>query len=218
MDTNSAPTILIADDQAMMRDGIVLMIQTAWPNSICKIASDYQGVIEQLERQTNDALFNVIILDLRMPGMRGVESVNHIAKLAAGIPVIVCTALEDPSLTERLMSCGIYRAVNKTTGADELLRQVRAALLLPKTSMLDKTAHLAPTRPGNQQAQSGSAMLTVRQREILKMLHTGKPSKVIATQLGIGLGTIKSHLHTLYSVMGVNSRSEAIVKSQNWLL
>ncbi|MBK9341408.1 MAG: response regulator transcription factor [Rhodoferax sp.] len=50
------------------------------------------------------------------------------------------------------------------------------------------------------------------------MLHTGKPSKVIASQLGIGLGTIKSHLHTLYSVMEVNNRSEAIVKSQNWLL
>jgi DNA-binding NarL/FixJ family response regulator len=218
MDTSSTLTILIADDQAMMRDGIVLMIQTAWPSSICKIASDYQGVIEQLERQTNEAQFNVIILDLRMPGMRGVESVSHIAQLALGIPVIVCTALEDPSLTERLMNCGIYRAVNKTTGADELLRQVHAALLLPKTLLLDKTMHLVPTRSGNQHAQSGSAMLTVRQREILKMLHTGKPSKVIATQLGIGLGTIKSHLHTLYSVMGVNSRSEAIVKSQNWLL
>ena len=61
-------------------------------------------------------------------------------------------------------------------------------------------------------------MLTPRQREILKMLHTGKPSKVIAAQMGLGLGTIKSHLHTLYSVMQVSNRSEAIVKSQGWLL
>ena len=229
MDINNAPTVLIADDQAMMRDGIVLMIQTAWPGSICKIASDYQGVIEQLEQQTNETLFNVIILDLRMPGMRGAESVNIITQRAVGIPVIVCTALEDPSLLDRLLTSGIYRTVNKTTGADELLRHIRDALLLSKKTSLDSiNNHIEyvainnnenyNNKSNNRIIKSGSAMLTPRQREILKMLHTGKPSKVIAAQMGLGLGTIKSHLHTLYSVMQVSNRSEAIVKSQGWLL
>lgn len=215
--TNRRPHILVADDHAMMRDGIVLMIQTSWPESNCEVAHDYIGVMSKLEGQQDSLPFDVIILDLRMPGMRGVESVKQITQRATGAPVIVCTALEDPSLVERLMTSGIYCAVNKTTGADELLKHLRGALQMQRpieqTNQIDATMRL----PSNAH-HAGSAMLTARQREILKMLHTGKPSKVIASQLGIGLGTIKSHLHTLYSVMGVNSRSEAIVKSQNWLL
>jgi two-component system, NarL family, response regulator LiaR len=199
----------------MMRDGMVLMIRTAWPEGLCDVANDYQTVVGKLDAPSADKRFDAIILDLRMPGMRGVESVAHIVQLATGTPVIVCTALEDPSLVQRLQSSGIHSVVNKTKGADELLQQVKAALAqhvataseLPQKSQMQALART-----------QGSATLTPRQREILKQLHTGKPSKVIAAQLGIGLGTIKSHLHTLYSVMEVSTRSEAIVKSQDWLL
>lgn len=204
----------------MMRDGMVLMIRTAWPDGVCDVACDYLSVVDKLEAQTTENCFDVVILDLRMPGMRGVESVQQIAQRALGTPVIVCTALEDPSLVQRLLTSGIYCAVNKTKGADELLMQLRAALQLPRQILSPNAEELASQAARVSQAagQQGSAQLTPRQREILKQLHTGKPSKVIAAQLGIGLGTIKSHLHTLYSVLEVNSRSEAIVKSQNWLL
>ena len=221
MHSSDNPHILIADDHAMMRDGMVLMIQTAWPACSCAVAQDYLGVVAQLDSQNETDRFDAIVLDLRMPGMRGAESVAQITKLAKGTPVIVCTALEDPSLVERLMTCGIFCAVNKTTGADELLKHIRLALQ-KQAQTLDSTAQRQPVQTPSRVSgtfhQSGSAMLTSRQREILKLLHTGKPSKVIATQLGVGLGTIKSHLHTLYSVMDVSNRSEAIVKSQGWLL
>jgi len=220
MPTSTHPKILVADDHAMMRDGMVLMIRTAWPQSTCAVAHDYMSVIEQLEAAQDQPKFDAIILDLRMPGMRGVESVQQIAQRALGTPVIVCTALEDPSLVQRLLNSGIYCAVNKTKGADELLLRLNAALKLPPHKPTSPTSEPSPrtTRALSSVGQQGSAQLTPRQREILKLLHTGKPSKVIAAQMGIGLGTIKSHLHTLYSVMEVNTRSEAIVKSQNWLL
>lgn len=225
MTVTRTPHILVADDHAMMRDGMVLMIRTAWLDSSCETASDYQGVVDKLDAQAAGQRFDAIILDLRMPGMRGVESVEQITQRAIGAPVIVCTALEDPSLVQRLLTSGIFAAVNKTKGADDLLKQLSAALQLSKgvdrlTDLSGAASQLAKTASSNLNTvgQQGSAKLTPRQREILKQLHTGKPSKVIASQLGIGLGTIKSHLHTLYSVMEVNSRSEAIVKSQNWLL
>lgn len=221
MPITTHPRILVADDHAMMRDGMVLMIRTAWPDGLCDVASDYLSVVEKLDAQSSDKRFDAVILDLRMPGMRGVESVQQISQRAAGAPVIVCTALEDPSLVQRLLTSGVYCAVNKTKGADELLTQLRAALQLPRRvgGVGDDQGDASHSLKDQSVAgQQGSSKLTPRQREILKQLHTGKPSKVIATQLGIGLGTIKSHLHTLYSVMEVNSRSEAIVKSQNWLL
>ncbi len=201
----------------MMRDGMVLMIHTAWPGSVCHVASDYLGVVDALESQLTKTPFDAIILDLRMPGMRGVESVERISQLAASTPVIVCTALEDPSLVDRLLNTGIFCAVNKTAGADELLLQLKTALLAPRLQRSQEELNdVVNNRKSSR--QTGSSMLTNRQREILKLLHTGKPSKVIASQLGLGLGTIKSHLHALYSVMGVASRSEAIIKSHNWLL
>ncbi|MBK6367002.1 MAG: response regulator transcription factor [Polaromonas sp.] len=221
MQNPKPPNILVADDHAMMRDGIVLMIQAAWPDSRCEIADDFQSVMAKIDASNDAERFNAIVLDLRMPGMRGADSVSQITQRAAGVPVIVCTALEDPSLVERLTSSGIYCAVNKTTGSAELLKHLRSAL---ETFAQEQQAHDSDgstesgVKPQKAHQASGSAKLTARQREILKMLHTGKPSKVIASQLGIGLGTIKSHLHTLYSVMEVNNRSEAIVKSQNWLL
>ena len=220
MPITTPPRIFVADDHAMMRDGMVLMIRTAWPQSSCVVAHDYISVIEQLEMVSDQPKFSAIILDLRMPGMRGVESVQQITQRAMGTPVIVCTALEDPSLVQRLLNSGIYCAVNKTKGADELLLQLNAALKLPRCKQSLPVAEQQPrsVRASSPAGQQGSAQLTPRQREILKLLHTGKPSKVIAAQMGIGLGTIKSHLHTLYSVMEVNTRSEAIVKSQNWLL
>jgi DNA-binding NarL/FixJ family response regulator len=214
---------------------MVLMIRTAWPKGVCDVACDYLSVVSKLEAQTTENRFDAVILDLRMPGMRGVESVEQITQRAVGIPVIVCTALEDPSLVQRLLTSGVYCAVNKTKGADELLTQLRAALQLPRRNasvgnevdlgVQDGHGGISPSFKNQstlprltQFSQQGSSQLTPRQREILKQLHTGKPSKVIAAQLGIGLGTIKSHLHTLYSVMEVSNRSEAIVKSQNWLL
>lgn len=221
MQNPKPPNILVADDHAMMRDGIVLMIESAWPDSQCEIADDFQSVMAKIDASNDAERFNAIVLDLRMPGMRGADSVSQITQRAAGVPVIVCTALEDPSLVERLTSSGIYCAVNKTTGSAELLKHLRSALeTFAQVQNADDSygSTESGVKPQKVHPASGSAKLTARQREILKMLHTGKPSKVIASQLGIGLGTIKSHLHTLYSVMEVNNRSEAIVKSQNWLL
>ncbi|HOZ66073.1 MAG TPA: response regulator transcription factor [Burkholderiaceae bacterium] len=217
MTMSETPYILVADDQAMMRDGIVLMLKDAWPDCICKSAHDYLSVVNLLENQNPEETFSLVILDLRMPGMRGVESVAHITKLADNAPVVVCTALEDPSLVSRLMHCGIFKAVSKASGADELLIQVRDALASSMKSKLSTKDSHEPA-PTNKYDDNGSAGLTNRQREILKFLQTGKPNKVIATQLGISLGTTKCHLHNLYAVMQVQNRAEAIIKSRDWLL
>jgi DNA-binding NarL/FixJ family response regulator len=209
--------ILVADDHALIRDGLVLMIQSTWANAICEIAGDYLGVLEKLSSTRETPPFDAIILDLRMPGMRGVESVAKIAEDAAEAPVIVCTALDDPGLIERLKNTRIHSIVNKTAGAQELLAHLQAAVSVGRTQNQQKRQSFSPAAQSSQ-IHEGSAMLTKRQREILKLLHSGKPSKVIATELNVSLDTIKSHLSSLYAVMGVKNRSEAIVKSQDWLL
>lgn len=218
--------ILVADDHAMMREGIALMVQTEWPGSVCRFASDYASVIGALGTRARAAAYDAVVLDLRMPGMRGADSVSEITRRAALKPVLVCTGLDDPDLLERLSAAGVFAVVNKAAGSQEFLNCLRLALRPPGQAAQaagrpeasrpvvprDDDQHGAPPAP------CGSAMLTGRQRDILKFLHQGKPSKIIATHMGIGLGTVKTHLHSLYTVMGVASRTQAIAKSQSWML
>jgi DNA-binding NarL/FixJ family response regulator len=167
-----------------------------------------------------ESAFDALILDLRMPGMRGAESVLEVTRRARGSPVLVCTALDDPGLLWRLDKAGVFAVVNKAAGSQEFLQHLRA--------MLENTAPAPEPRPSARSTRpapltalapmAGSALLTPRQRDILKLVHEGKPSKVIASQLGIGLGTVKSHLHALYAAMGVTSRTEAVALSQDWML
>ncbi len=215
--------ILVADNHAMMREGMALMVQTEWPGSVCHFANDYAGVIGALGARAS--AYDAVVLDLCMPGMRGTDSVTEITRRTASSPVLVCTALDDPSLLERLSATGIFAVVSKDAGSKEFLNCLRQALEQPRTpardgvdAVLRPMALLAKSVFAANPETIGSAMLTGRQRDILKLLHQGKPSKVIATHMGIGLGTVKTHLHALYNVMGASSRSEAIVMSHGWML
>jgi DNA-binding NarL/FixJ family response regulator len=237
--------LLVADDHAMMREGIALMVHTEWPGSVCHFASDYTSVISMLDARASGkpraSAYSAVVLDLRMPGMRGAESVAQITQRCGGSPLLVCTALDDPSLLERLGATGVFAVVNKAAGSQEFLHCLRQALELPRQPARHGVEHTA-SRPMPLFANSdfsnsdftssdfgtrdfaanpepcGSAKLTRRQRDILKLLHQGKPSKIIASQMGIGVGTVKTHLHSLYTVMGARSRAEAIVMSQGWML
>jgi DNA-binding NarL/FixJ family response regulator len=242
--------ILVADDHAMMREGIALMVHTEWPGSVCHFASDYATVIGTLDASSSHkpraSAYDAVVLDLRMPGMRGADSVAEITQRCARSPVLVCTALDDPSLLERLSATGVFAVVNKAAGSQEFLNCLRLALEQPRppaphaagptaSRPMPLSTHSDFTHSDFTQSDfgtsdfgssdfaanpplCGSAKLTPRQRDILKLLHQGKPSKIIAAQMGIGIGTVKTHLHTLYTVMGASSRAEAIVMSQGWML
>jgi DNA-binding NarL/FixJ family response regulator len=211
--------ILIADDHLMILDGIRSIVREEWPSMQCHLAKDFREVLLALDARGNGNAFDAIVLDLRMPGMRGADSVAEVSRRALGSPVIVCTGLDDPSLLNRLKATGVFSIVQKSSGSGGLLQSLGAALNAVRPRVGIKVANPKNLSSGHEiHWDGGSAMLTSRQRDILKLLHLGKPNKIIADEMGIGLGTVKSHLHALYAIMGVTSRSEAIVKSKRWMI
>lgn len=213
MEGSISPRVLIADDHALIREGIGLLIQGEWEGARCQYAPDLHGARIALSAPAGGASFDAVILDLKMPGMHGLESVQEVCALAGTARVIVCTAMDDPGLARRLATTGVFRVVSKNHASDQLLGALRAAVLCTEP------AHGVAGRPASSVARNaGSASLTNRQRDILHLLHEGMPNKVIASHLGVEVGTVKSHLHLLYVAMGVTNRSEAIAKSHDWFI
>lgn len=203
---------LIADDHSLVRHCLSLMIQKEWKNSICQTAENHDSLFQQL----NTLVFSIVLLDLRMPGMTGIDSVKQVIADSKGAIVIVCTGLDDPNLINTLKKCGVYAVVHKTADPEVLINEINQALVLKQAQ---SSLHgLKPIKLKNSSVKYPKNCLTQRQREILQLLHQGKPSKLIARDLGVEVGTVKSHLHSLYYAMNVKNRAEAIVKSQGWLL
>ncbi|MBK7503156.1 MAG: hypothetical protein IPI14_11475 [Polaromonas sp.] len=98
MQSAKPPNILVADDHAMMRDGIVLMIQTAWPGSWCEIADDFQGVIAKIDASNDGERFCRHRARFAHAWYARCRLAWRKSQRAAGVPVIVCTALEGPQL------------------------------------------------------------------------------------------------------------------------
>lgn len=206
---------LIADDHSLVRHCLTLLLKNEWTNADCHFAFNSESLFTQLQALKHN--LNVVLLDLRMPGMVGIESVKQVLVQSKNAKVIVCTGLDDPNLTNNLKRCGVYSVVHKSEDPQVLINEIKLALNIQDTTSVLRNS-LRPIKLKKVVTKYPKNCLTQRQREILQLLHQGKPSKLIARDLGLELGTIKSHLHSLYSTLQVKNRTEAIVKSQDWLL
>lgn len=230
--------ILVADDHALMREGILQLLARHFPWAQADSAASYEDVLGCLQASALGgasalAPYALVLLDLRMPGMRGVDSVATLVAAAAPTPVIVCTGVEAPDLLYRLQATGVRSVVSKTGHSDDLLHAITALGLSPQnagpasTSSLGEDAALqaqaqidmrAATNTPSTAGVAGNALLTQRQLDILRLLHLGRPNKIIARELNVALGTVKNHLYALFSRLQVSSRAQALAKTRDWFL
>jgi DNA-binding NarL/FixJ family response regulator len=225
--------ILVADDHALMREGIVQLLARHFPWAQADSAASYDDVLgclqaSQLGSADNPAPYALVLLDLRMPGMRGVDSVATLVAAAAPTPVIVCTGVEAPDLLYRLQATGVRSVVSKTGHSDDLLLAITAlgldalgnttALPLPADALGAASAAANPALHSADVPATASGLLTQRQLDILRLLHLGKPNKIIARELNVALGTVKNHLYTLFARLQVSSRAQALAKTRDWFL
>ena len=202
--------ILVADDHLIIRQGLRLILETQAGFELVGEAADGAEAVRLCAELQPD----VVLMDLRMPGMDGLAAIECLRSEQPGIAVVILTTFNEDDLMMRGLRLGAKGYLLKDTDRETLFNTIRAAsrgetLLRPEIM----------ARVLAQASASAAADLTDRELEVLRGVAQGERSKEIALRLGITERTVKAHLASIYNRLGVDSRAAAIaVAAQRGIL
>jgi len=214
---SDAIRLLVADDHLIVRQGLRLILETEDGFELVGEASDGAEAVKLAGKLKPD----VILMDLRMPGMDGLTAIEHLAEAQPEIAIVILTTFNEDELMVRGLRAGAKGFLLKDTDRESLFDSIRAAargetLLNPEvmTRLLAQTGSPRRVKSGPDNVD-----LTEREMEVLGAAAQGKTSKEIAYGLGISERTVKAHLGSIYQKLGVDSRAAAIAAaaSRGWL-
>lgn len=205
--------ILLADDHALLRQGTAELLQHESDIEVVGQAENGQDAV----RMAHTVQPDIIVMDVRMPGMSGVEATRQIRKELPHIQVLVLTAYDDDAYVFSLLQAGASGYLLKTAPASELVKsihQVRAgeSPLSPSIARKVVAKFSGSARGESQENAPPQEMLTPREVEILQFLAQGKSNRDIAEELYISERTVQAHLTNIFAKMHVSSRLEAVLK------
>jgi two-component system, NarL family, response regulator LiaR len=198
--------VLIVDDHPLVRLGIRSYLETEPDIQVIGEAGDGEEAVSKARELQPD----VILMDLFMPGISGVEATEAIHQ--AGLPckvVVLTSSLEDERMIQALRA-GALSYLLKTTTPDKVVEAVRSAA--QGISVLDPQAQQRLIGElQNKDKPKPWEELTDREREVLKGIAAGKNNQEIADDLGIGIKTVKTHISNIFLKLGVMDRTQAAI-------
>jgi DNA-binding NarL/FixJ family response regulator len=193
--------VLVADDHELVRHGLAMLLDSADDVELVGQASD------GAEAMTMVAEFrpHVVLMDLSMPVMDGVEATRRITTQYSGVSVVVLSSFSERRMVLEAIDAGAAGYLLKDGGMDDIVRAVRAAAngeapLSPRAAQAILSA-----RPARQLPE-----LSAREREVVELVVEGLRNKDVAERLGISEKTVKTHLTHVYQRLGVATRADMI--------
>jgi DNA-binding NarL/FixJ family response regulator len=196
--------VVLADDHVVVRRGLAVLLGTLPGITVVGEADDGRQAIEEVARHRPD----VIVMDLRMPGMDGVEATREIVRDFPSTSVLVLTMFSEDTLVTQAMRAGARGYLLKTADQFEIERALHA-VAAGQAIFSSAVAHGVLRRVGEEGSVFSS--LSPREREILDALATGVSNATIAARLFLSQKTVANHLSAIFMKLGVSSRGEAIV-------
>ncbi len=193
-------SVMVVDDHAIVRHGLQQLFATTDDIDVVGAASDG----EQAVALAASLAPSIVLMDLSMPGLDGVEATRRIVADRPGTTVVVLTSFGDQGRILDALDAGAVGYLLKHVDPEEILEAVRAAAaggapLDPRAARALLDARTSPS----------AADLTDREREVARLLADGLPNKVIAQRLGISERTVKAHLTSVFQRIGVTDRVQA---------
>jgi len=200
--------VLLADDHPAVRAGIRQFLERDSTIEVVAEAGSGEEALALIERHHPD----VAILDLRMPGLSGMEVLRRLRAAHPEVRVLVLTAYDDDPYVFAALRAGARGYLLKTAGPEDLLRGVHA--VYAGRSVLDPgVAERLVEELGRPEAGEGPERLTERELEVLRLAARGLTNRAIGFQLGISERTVHSHLMNIFAKLGVSTRTEAVLKA-----
>jgi NarL family two-component system response regulator YdfI len=204
--------IIVADDHLIVREGLRLILETDEQMQLIGEAVNGKEAVEFASQLNPD----VILMDLRMPVLDGLSAIEMIRRQQPGIAIVILTNFNEDEMMVKGLSAGAKGFLLKDTDRATLLNSIRAAArgetLLKPEIMARLMALTTPTSTQVRATTSGTS-LTVRELEVLRSIARGERSKEIALVLGISERTVKAHIASIFSRLGVDSRGAAIAEA-----
>ncbi|MEQ4610453.1 response regulator transcription factor [Streptomyces cavourensis] len=210
--------VLLADDQEIVRTGMAMILSAEDDIQVVAQAQDGLQALEQAELHRPD----VVLMDIRMPRLDGLDALRHLTRPHAAYrpQVVMVTTFDDEDYLTRAVAAGAAGFILKDSGPRLLAEAVRAAaagdsLVSPSiTVRLLRRLRTAGSAPGTGAAQGtaaarpGAPQLSPREREVVVLLAEGLTNAEIATALSITVGTVKTHLANVQAKLGARNRVE----------
>jgi len=200
--------VLLADDHTILRDGIRSLIEDEPDMEVIGEAEDGIAVVKLADSLKPD----VILMDLAMPLLNGLEATRQIRKNQPGAKILILTMHENEEYIRQVLAAGAMGYILKDAAARELLGAIRSVnkgevVLSPAITRLIVTDYL---RWGDLSAQEPSDGLTDRERQILQLIAEGYTNKQIADILSISIKTVQAHRLNLMKKLDLHDRGELI--------
>ena len=201
--------VLIVDDHAVVRRGLEQLINSAPDLEIVGSATDGEEAVHLSADRTPD----VILMDLSMPVLDGIEATRQIVAARPEVHVVVLTSFDDQRRILDALGAGATGYLLKDAEPDEVLSAIRTAV--EGGSPLDPRAARVLVDARREQAPARS--LSPREEEVLRLLAVGLANKQIARRLGIAERTVKAHLTSVFQQLGVTDRTQAALWAREHL-
>jgi DNA-binding NarL/FixJ family response regulator len=205
-----AKRFLIVDDHPLFLEALQLVIRDAHPGAAVVGANSIAAAKAELSGHPS---FDLILLDLSMPDIRGFDGLLELRKLRPKIPIVVVSALEDHNIIHEAMTFGasgfIPKSSKKVELAEAIAKVLSGDITLPKDY---RSVRAATPSPGSEFADQIST-LTAQQLRVLLMLRQGKLNKQIAYELDVGETTVKAHVSEILRKLNVVSRTQAVIET-----
>jgi len=206
--------VLVADDQELVRTGLALMIGLEDDLEVVAQAADGAAAVDAVIAHHPD----VVLMDVRMPGLDGIEATRRIAAAGARARVLILTTYDADGYVYEALQAGAAGFLLKDAPREQLLSAIRM--------VLDGDALLAPAitrrlverfarRPAPQSAEGGVppavSALSARELEVLRLVARGRNNREIADDLVLSVATVKTHLASVLAKLGLRDRVQAVV-------
>jgi len=200
--------VLIVDDQSIVRQGLKVMLEQ---DEQIKVAAEAENGKEAIKRLEENKLIDLILMDVRMPEMNGMEATRIIKKRWAHIKILILTTFNDEQYAVETLKDGASGFILKSADSERLIRAVYSTMEGSLPIQEEVAAKVIPNLLKRKPPGEVPENLTEREIEIIERVGEGKTNKEIAEELFLSIGTVKNHITIILQKLDLRDRTQLAI-------